>query len=68
MQVPIHGARTLAAKLREQSRRPVVLVELAGGHHVFDLACSWRVSAVLRGIEVFLADPRVVVARAAASA
>jgi hypothetical protein len=38
----------------------VVGVELPGGQHGFDLLCSWRGSAVLAGIEAFLAEPRVI--------
>lgn len=56
---PVEGARALLAKLRDESPAPVVGVELRGGQHGFDLLRSWRYSAVLEGIETFLADPRV---------
>jgi len=56
---PAEGARALTAKLRRESRRPVVGVELPGGQHGFDLLRSWRCSAVLAGIDAFLADCRV---------
>jgi len=56
---PIEEARALTTKLRRESQAPVVGVELPGGQHGFDLLPSWRYSAVLAGIEAFLADPRV---------
>lgn len=58
-QTPIETARALTAKLRRESAGPVVWVALPGGQHGFDLLRSWRYSAVLDGIEAFLADPRV---------
>jgi len=65
---PVHQARALAAKLREESPGPVVGVELPGGQHGFDLLQSWRYSAVLDGIDAFLADPRVGAGRPAVHA
>ena len=65
---PVEGSRALATKLRRESRRPVVGVELPGGQHGFDLWSSWRYSAVLAGIEAFLADPRVGIGSATAGA
>ena len=56
---PVHQARALIAKLCEESPGPVVGIELPGGQHGFDLLQSWRYSAVLDGIEAFLADQRV---------
>jgi acetyl esterase/lipase len=65
---PVGPARALIAKLREESPGPVVGVELPGGQHGFDLLASWRYSAVLAGIEAFLADQRVGAGPAAAHA
>lgn len=59
---PVQAARDLAVKLRAESSGPVVLVELPGGQHGFDLFRSWRFASVLDGIDAFLADPRVGVA------
>jgi acetyl esterase/lipase len=56
---PVQAARDLAAKLRAESSGPVVTAELPGGQHGFDLLRSWRFTAVLDGIDAFLADPRV---------
>jgi acetyl esterase/lipase len=56
---PAEAARALTAGLREESAGPVVGTELPGGQHGFDLLRSWRCSAVVDGIEAFLADPRV---------
>ena len=64
VQVPIAGTRGLAAKLREESRSPVALVELPAGQHGFDLWRSWRTTAVVDGLERFLADTRVLGDRA----
>ena len=66
VQVSVTGARGLAAKLREESSSPVVLVELPAGQHGFDLWQSWRTTAVLDGLERFLADSRVLGKRAGA--
>ncbi|MDP3892315.1 hypothetical protein [Nocardioides sp.] len=55
----VRGARELAGKLVRESPSPVVLTVLPGGQHGFDLVRSWRGSAVIAGIEAFLADPRV---------
>ena len=65
---PVGPARALIAKLREESPGPVVGVELRGGQHGFDLLQSWRYSAVLDGIEAFMADRRVGVCPAAVHA
>jgi acetyl esterase/lipase len=56
---PSAAARALTDKLRQESSAPVVGVELPGGQHGFDLLRSWRFSAVVAGVEAFLADPRV---------
>jgi acetyl esterase/lipase len=56
---PASTARRLTEKLREESGNPVVGIELPGGQHGFDLVRSWRYSAVLDGIDAFLADHRV---------
>ncbi|WP_127571922.1 alpha/beta hydrolase [Georgenia faecalis] len=63
--VPVDGARAFAAALRSRSAQPVVLAELPGGQHGFDVVSSWRMRAVLDALEVFLADPRVGVVRPA---
>ena len=65
---PVDASRALTTKLRQESSAPVVRVELPGGQHGFDLLRSWRYSAVLAGIEAFLADPRVGIGPATASA
>jgi acetyl esterase/lipase len=54
---PVDAARRFATKLRTESPRPVVAVELPGGQHGFDLWNSWRYSAVVAGIEAFVSDP-----------
>ena len=64
VQVPIDGARAFAVKLRAESTAPVVLAELPGGQHAFDLWRSWRLSAVLDGLDRFLADQHVLGSRA----
>ncbi|MGA9276315.1 alpha/beta hydrolase [Ilumatobacter sp.] len=51
---PVEAARSLADKLRTESTKPVVAIELPGGQHGFDLWRSWRYSAVLAGIDTFL--------------
>ncbi|MEE6296494.1 alpha/beta hydrolase [Georgenia wangjunii] len=56
---PVEASRALTTKLREESPGPVVGVVLRGGQHGFDLLHSWRYSAVLAGVDAFLADPRV---------
>jgi len=56
---PAAAARQLTKKLRKESPAPVVGVELPGGQHGFDLLRSWRYTAVLAGIDAFLADPRI---------
>jgi acetyl esterase/lipase len=62
---PVEAARQFAAKLRRESPKPVVAVELPGGQHGFDLWRSWRYSAVLAGIEAFVSDPAVEAVRPA---
>jgi acetyl esterase/lipase len=52
---PIEGARALAAGLRHSSRNPVVLAELPGGQHSFDVFHSVRFEAVVDAIEAFAA-------------
>jgi acetyl esterase/lipase len=51
--VPVTGARALAEGLRAVSRRPVVLAELPGGQHNFDLFASPRFEAAVDAIEAF---------------
>jgi acetyl esterase/lipase len=53
---PVTGARDLCAKLREESDAPVAGLVLPGGQHGFDLLRSWRGSAVVDGVEAFLAE------------
>jgi acetyl esterase/lipase len=55
---PIEGARALARGLRETSAHPVVLAELPGGQHSFDVFHSVRMEAVVDGIEAFAAWTR----------
>jgi acetyl esterase/lipase len=50
----VEDARALAAKLKRQSRRPVVYLELPGGQHGFDLLQSWRFEAVLGAVDTFV--------------
>jgi acetyl esterase/lipase len=61
------AATELAAKLRAESVNPVVGVRLPGGQHGFDLLASWRCSAVLAGVDTFLAGARVGVTQPAAT-
>lgn len=63
----VDDARELTSKLRRESTGPVVGVQLPGGQHGFDLVRSWRYSAVLAGIDSFLADPRVGLAQSAST-
>ncbi|QBR90783.1 alpha/beta hydrolase [Microbacterium wangchenii] len=51
----VEGARALAHQLKSRSKNPVVLVELPGAQHGFDLLASERFEAVVDGIETFLA-------------
>jgi acetyl esterase/lipase len=44
---PASTARALGEKVKAQSSKPVVHVELPGGQHAFDLLRSWRLSAVI---------------------
>ena len=53
--VPVEMARAFDHHLRSQSRRDVVYVELPGAQHGFDLFRSWRFTAVVDGVEAFLA-------------
>ena len=53
--VPVEQARELAAALRASSRNPVVLAELPGGQHSFDVARSVRFEAVVDAIDAFAA-------------
>lgn len=52
---PAALARDLAARLAGVSPGPIVHAELPGGQHGFDVLRSWRVQALLDGIDV-LAD------------
>lgn len=52
--VPVAVARAFVAACREVSRSPVAYVELSGAQHAFDLVCSPRCTAVVRGIATFL--------------
>jgi acetyl esterase/lipase len=52
---PIEGARALAAKLRRASSRPVVLAELPGAQHSFDMFHSVRFEAVVDAVRTFTA-------------
>jgi acetyl esterase/lipase len=55
---PIEGARALTASLRRNSRTPVVLAELPGAQHSFDVFHSVRFEAVVDAIEEFAAWTR----------
>lgn len=50
----VEDARALADRLRSGSRNPVVYAELPGGQHGFDLFRSWRMQAVLDGVDAFV--------------
>jgi len=52
---PAALARDLAARLAAASAGPIVHAELPGGQHGFDVLRSWRVQALLDGVDV-LAD------------
>jgi acetyl esterase/lipase len=56
--VPVDDARRFVARLRDQSRAPVLYAEMRGGQHAFDLIPSWRTIPVLDAVERFLADVR----------
>ncbi len=65
--VPVELARNFARHLRSRSPREVVYAELPGAQHGFDLFRSWRVTAVIQGVDAFLAAvlPPVVARRTA---
>jgi dipeptidyl aminopeptidase/acylaminoacyl peptidase len=52
---PIEGARTLAVALRRRSNLPVVLGELPGALHSFDMFHSIRFEAVVDAVGAFTA-------------
>ncbi|MCW3038170.1 MAG: alpha/beta hydrolase [Solirubrobacterales bacterium] len=52
--VPIADARAFVTALREVSRQPVLLAEMVGGQHAFDVIPSWRTVPVIEAIERFL--------------
>jgi acetyl esterase/lipase len=52
---PAEGARALVEHLRATSRNPVVLAELPGAQHSFDLFHSVRYEAVVDSVEAFAA-------------
>jgi acetyl esterase/lipase len=54
--IPPGQSRRFAHRLREISRNPVYVAQIAGGEHCFDLIPSWRTIGVVEAIEVFLAD------------
>jgi acetyl esterase/lipase len=49
----VEDAREFAARLREVSTRPVLLAELPGGQHAYDLFFSLRYSYVIEGVTAF---------------
>lgn len=51
--VPVESARGLARALGALARGPVVLAELPGGQHGFDLFRSPRCAAAVDAVEVF---------------
>jgi acetyl esterase/lipase len=53
--VPVAEAHTFVRMLREQSREPVVYMEIPGAQHAFELFPSLRSQAVVDGIERFCA-------------
>ncbi len=50
---PLEGARALAEQLDRTSDRPVILTELRGAQHNFDLFTSIRFEAVIDAVEHF---------------
>lgn len=52
---PVQGARALVEHLRATSGNPVVLAELAGAQHAFDLFHSVRYEAVVDAVDGFAA-------------
>ena len=60
---PVADARAFVAKLRAESKNPVVYAELHGAHHAFELFNSIRTIQGVIGVDAFLAWLR----RAAAS-
>lgn len=53
--VPVEDARRFVAALRAVSRQPVVLAELPGAQHAFELFPSQRTGITLAAVERFLA-------------
>jgi acetyl esterase/lipase len=51
---PLIGAQAFAARLRSVSRAPVVLLELPGAQHAFEVFHSLRTDKVVIGVEQFL--------------
>jgi len=47
-------AKDLAIRLADASRAPVVYAEFPGGQHGFDVTRSWRVQALLDGVDVLI--------------
>ncbi|MGI6877889.1 alpha/beta hydrolase [Microbacterium sp. gxy059] len=52
--VPVEQARALRDHLRAGSRRDVWYAELPGAQHGFDTFASWRLQAVMDGVDGFL--------------
>lgn len=57
--VPVRHARALRDHLRQGSQQPVWYAELPGAQHGFDAYASWRFTAVIEGIDEFLAQPGI---------
>lgn len=51
---PLEDAREFVAALREVSRQPVLLAQIAGGQHAFDFFISLRSLPVIEGVGRFL--------------
>jgi dipeptidyl aminopeptidase/acylaminoacyl peptidase len=56
--IPVEQARSFVDRLRSASLQPVVLAELPGTQHAFDMAPSTRVHHTAHAVERFLAVVR----------
>ena len=51
---PVTDARAFVAKLRAESKNPVVYAELHGAHHAFEVFNSIRTMQAITGVDAFL--------------